>query len=201
MRQLLIIGFLLSSLTAFAQSTSAPDTLVLFRLSENVLFANKAGVVLMTKHTSSVGLNSNGPGLVNVSIDKSSYGTYALAKFLNQSNTAYSLVSSTAAIAAFMGTAATAPTVSTIGTNVPTATPYNGSATITTSGAVWITVENLSTAAPTVTYAGATISMQPREQRQYYLRYDPTKGKYIPIAPLSVTGTLGTILVTINPTQ
>jgi hypothetical protein len=77
----------------------------------------------------------------------------------------------------------------TIGANVPTVTDFTGAGTITVTNTLCVILENTGVANGSFVYGGKTYTIYPGEQRKFEAILDQTKGKYSPLAALTVTGT------------
>ncbi|MBD2753784.1 hypothetical protein [Spirosoma validum] len=134
------------------------------------------------------------------------------AQFLSSSGSAWGVT----ADAAFTAFKATWPTFSgggggggggsftpaTFGSGPPVATSYTTNAgTISTTGTLYMLIQNIGSTTATVTYAGVTTNLEAKEQYEYVANYDRTSNKYSPFAALSINATGTTVVVWKTPTQ
>ncbi|GAB3948314.1 hypothetical protein GCM10028805_22400 [Spirosoma harenae] len=128
------------------------------------------------------------------------------AQFLDKNNAQWGATADLAVDNIVTAAKSTAGTITpaTFGTTAPTNYTANTNQSVTTTNAIYILVENLSTnsGSASCTYGNVTYSMLPGEGREFKAFLDESSTKYVPIIPsLSLIPNGQVMAVTIIPKQ
>lgn len=211
MKQVLFsFWLLLTTLPALAQIAET-SALRIYRVNDQITTADAQGNITGIYPYGDVSVKPDGT-LIKVSVKGAGALYYPPSLFLTDQGAPYGATVN-ATMIAWRGAipsgatlqagsiSVSASTTATFGTAPPISTDYTTTSTITTTNSIRVLLENIGSGTASFTYAGLSYALLAGEQRNFTADLDPTTGKLVPFAALSVNGTASTIRVTLIPKQ